>query len=269
MTSVSDIYKYLEDYAPNYLAFERDNVGLIVGRADKKVNKVLLTLDVDENVADEAVEKGCDMIISHHPLMFNPIKHLTSESPMQRAIMTLISNDIPLFSAHTNLDCVHGGLNDYLAEKLGIVSKSVVEVCGEYKGHEYGFGRVGEIPAEITLKDMIENVIDSLKISGVKYVGELNKKVKKIVVNCGGGADEMNWCINNNVDLFITGDVKYNPARDAYENGMYVIDAGHFETEYIVKELFENILSEKFSDVEFIKSEENKAVFNYYCKDND
>lgn len=264
MTTVKNIIDFMDKFCPSSLAFDGDNVGLIEGRDDKQVSKILLTLDVDEKVASEAVAEGADMIISHHPLMFHAIKRLTSKDPMQRTIITLISNDIPLFSAHTNLDCVRGGLNDFLAAKLGIKNTSVVEVTATIDGIHHGFGRIGCVEDGTTLSDMMARCVSALGTSSVRYVGNPDKKVKTVAVNCGGGADEIGICIEKGVDLFITGDVKYNPARDCYDSGMALIDAGHYETEHIVCELFYDILSKEFNDVEFIISKANIPVFKYY-----
>ncbi len=264
MTKVADIIDFMNKFCPPSLAFDGDNVGLIEGRSDKQVSKVLLTLDVDEKVADEAAKVGADMIISHHPLMFRAIKRLTTANPMQRTLISLISNDIPLFSAHTNLDCVRGGLNDYLAGKLGIKNTSVVEVTGTIDGVDHGFGRIGQVEDGTTLSHMLERCVSALGTPFVKYVGDPQRKIKTVAVNCGGGADEIDICIEKGVDLFVTGDVKYNPARDCYDNGMALIDAGHYETEHIVCELLLNILSKEFKDVEFVVSEVNVPVFKIY-----
>lgn len=266
MTTVSDIRNYINDNCPESLAFDGDNVGLIVGRAQKCVNKALITLDVDEKVAREAVSTGCDVIISHHPLMFSPIKRLTDGDPMQRTLFRLAANDVALISAHTNLDCVSGGLNDYLAQKLGVFNTSVIEPVGESDGVLHGFGRIGEVEDGLTLSDMLFRCINALGAQGVRYTGSPDKPVKKVALNCGGGAGEMNLCIQMGVDLFITGDVKYNPFRDAYESGMAVIDAGHYETEHIVTELFYSMLSKQFPDIELVLSKENISVIKYFVK---
>ncbi len=264
MTTVKDIIDFMEGCAPGFLAFDGDNVGLIVGRAEKSVTKVLLTLDVDEKVVQEAQSKGADMIISHHPLMFHAIKRLTATDPMQRTLMSLVSSDISLFSAHTNLDCVKNGLNDFLAQKLEIKNTSVIEVVSTYDGGEHGFGRIGEVAEGTTLSDMLKKCTDALGADFVRYVGDPAGPVRTVAVNCGGGADEIDICISKGVDLFITGDVKYNPARDCYENGMALIDAGHYETEHIVCELFESILSKEFPHIQFIVSKANVPVFKCY-----
>lgn len=266
MVKLSEIIDFMNTFCPPELAFDGDNVGLLVGSATKEVSKVLITLDVDENVVAEAKKLGADVILSHHPLMFFGTKRLTDNTPMERALVSLIKNDICLFSAHTNLDSVSGGLNDYLAKKLGIKNTSVIDVTSTIGGVDHGFGRVGTVDGDVTLSHMLSRCTKELGTPFVKYVGDTNKKIKTVAVNCGAGADAMDYCISNNVDLFITGDVKYNPARDAMESHMALIDAGHYETEHIVCELLLNILSQKFTSVEFEISKENTPVFSVYHK---
>ncbi len=264
MITVENIEKYMNSFCPPALAFDGDNVGLIVGRRDKQVKKILITLDVDEKVAQEAISLGADLIVSHHPLMFRPIKRLTSEDHMQRTLMLLAGNDISLFSAHTNLDCVCGGLNDYLASMLGINNTSVIDVVCSDGETEHGFGRIGELSDEITLGEMLNRCCRVLGAGGIRYVGDAQRKIKKVAVNCGGGADAMNRCIELGADLFVTGDVKYNPGRDAYDAGMALIDAGHYETEHIVVDLLLEKLSSEFKDVKFEKSKANIPVFKFH-----
>ena len=266
MIIASQIRDYVNHIWPERLSFDGDNVGLLVGRADKEVKKILITLDVDEWVVEEAIKESADVILSHHPLMFRPIKRLTSADPMQKTLMLLAAHDITLISAHTNLDCVRGGLNDLLAKKLGIFSLEVIEPVGEHDGKVCGFGRVGEVEEGTTVGSMLQRCVEALGIKGARYVGDVDRQVRKVAVNCGGGADEINHCIAMEVDLFITGDVKYNPFRDAYESGMAVIDAGHYETEHIVTELFSAMITENFSEIEIVESKANVPVVNYYIK---
>lgn len=263
MINASDIRGYINSIFPEKYAFDRDNVGLILGREDKDVKRVLITLDVDEKVAKEAKDINADLIISHHPLMFYPIKRLTGKTPGERTLRELVSNDITLISAHTNLDCSKGGLNDFLCEKLGIINTKVIEVVASDEKGEHGFGRIGEFEKSIALSEILDRCKTVLGANGLRYTGDENKTLKKVAVNCGGGADLLDECISLGADLFITGDVKYNPFRDGYENQMAVIDAGHYETEHIVCELLERILKDKYPDIEFFVSKENIAPIKY------
>ena len=266
MAKVKEIINFMDKFCPPELAFDGDNVGLIVGSENKEVSKILISLDVDEKVVQEAAALKSDAIISHHPLMFHSIKRLTDNSPEERTIMSLVKSDISLFSAHTNLDCAHEGLNDFLAEKLGIENTSVIEPVATIDGQVHGFGRVGEVPFGTTLSDMLKKCTQELNTPFVRYVGNPEKEIRTVAVNCGGGADEIGICIENKIDLFITGDVKYNPARDCYDNDMCLIDAGHYETEHIVCELLKDKLSKKFPDICFEIAKENIAVFKIYNK---
>jgi len=266
MIKLKEIMNFMDRFCPPELAFDGDNVGLIVGSENKEVSKVLITLDVDEKVVSEASKLGAEAIISHHPLMFHSIKRLTDNSPEERTLMSLVKSDISLFSSHTNLDCVRGGLNDFLSQKLGIENTRVIECVAEINGVKHGFGRVGEVPLGTTLCDMLKKCTEALNADFVKYVGDPKKEIRTVAVNCGGGADETGICIKNKIDLFITGDVKYNPARDCYDNDMALIDAGHYETEHIVCELLKDVLSKEFPSVSFEISKENIPVFNVYNK---
>ncbi|MBQ4630716.1 MAG: Nif3-like dinuclear metal center hexameric protein [Clostridia bacterium] len=264
MTTVNDFIKLFDLLFPFKLAQQWDNVGLLVGRGEKNVSKVLLTLDVDEKVAAEASELGCDLIISHHPLMFKSISRLTDQTPEQRTLRILVENDIALLSAHTNLDCAEGGLNDFLAEKLKITNTQIVDICGEVDGKIFGFGRIGILEQGISLENFLKLISKNLDTKGIRYCGNLKKTVKRIAVNCGGGGDALAKCIDMGADVFVTGDVKYNPFRDAYENDFAIIDAGHYETENIVLELFENVLVKNTAGVTIYKSKSNVPVIKYF-----
>lgn len=262
MTKCADIAKYIESLAPCNLACQWDNVGLLVGDMDKEIKKVLICLDNDEHVVAEASKIGADMIVSHHPIMFSPINRMTEADPQQRMIRRMCQLGICHYAAHTNMDCASGGLNDYLAEKLGFENTSIIEEIAPAAG----FGRLAEFSGDITLLDAINLCEDRLNLDSVKYVGELDKKVKKIALNCGSGSDILDECIKIGVDLLITGDVKYSVARKAYENGIAIIDAGHHGTEIIFTELIKDYLEKKFADIEFIISRANISVLKNHTR---
>ncbi|MBQ6999200.1 MAG: Nif3-like dinuclear metal center hexameric protein [Clostridia bacterium] len=262
MTKCADIANYIEKLAPRHLACDWDNVGLLVGDMDKEIKKVLICLDNDEYVVNEAAEIGADMIVSHHPIMFSPINRMIESDPQQRMIRRMCQLGICHYAAHTNMDCANGGLNDYLAEKLGLKNTSIAELTDT----DAGFGRLVELDNEITLLDMIATCEKNLNIDSVKYVGELDRKVKKVALNSGSGSDILDMCIENGIDLLITGDVKYSVARKAYENGIALIDAGHYGTEVIFTELIKNYLEKEFKDVELVISRANVSVLKNHIR---
>ncbi len=263
MITVKDITNKIEELAPLSLSADFDNTGLLVGREDKEVKKVLVTLDVDEKVCLEAVKEGADLIISHHPVMFHAMKRLTENTPMERLLRCLISNDISLYSAHTNLDCAKGGINDFMAEKLGIFDSTVIEEVYSEKGISEGFGRKGVLKEEKTLKDIITLYKKEFDVDVVRYVGDENRTIKTVAVNTGGGAFALESLIGTDTDLFISGDFKYNQLRDAYENNLCIIDAFHYDSEKISMEFFYDYLKKNFDSLDVIKSNENVSVIKY------
>ncbi len=261
---LNEITEVFERDFPTELAFDRDNVGLLVGSGDNEVRKLLFSCDVDEGVVNEAVKIGADTIISHHPLMFHRIGNLTEYEPEQRAIRLMIKNDINLYSAHTNLDAACGGLNDYMASLLNMSDTSIVDVTSVTDGRKHGFGRVGFLESTPTLTELMHTVTEVFKAYGLRYAGDSDKRIRKIAVNTGGGADILYDCIKLGCDVLITGDIKYNGYRDAVEHGMAVIDLMHFDSEKIVMNFFESYFSKKFSGIEYIKSEANKNAVKTY-----
>ena len=260
---VKDIFNMINADFPFSNAFDGDNVGLIVGDGDAEVKKILLTCDVDEGVAAEAVRLGANLIVSHHPLMFYKTNRLTESDPEQRTVRTLIAGNISLISAHTNLDATHGGLNDYMAGLLGLRDTEVIQsISTDVRD---GYGRAAKT-APITLKELMDKVIDTFSADGVRYCGEPETVIEKIGVNTGGGASVLFDAIGCGCDVLITGDVKYNGYRDAIERNMCVIDLMHYDSEHIVMDFFEGYFDGRLTDVEVVKSKANINVVRTYVK---
>ena len=262
---IKEIADIIENKFPKRYAMDRDNVGLLVGDENSDVTRVLVCCDVDEYVAKEAVEKGVQMIISHHPLMFFPIKHLNEDNPEQRALRLLIKNDIALYTAHTNLDVGRGGINDFMADMLSLGDTEVIEPVEQDGDTCHGYGRFAKLSEPVTLGDMLRRCKEVFDLDGCRYVGELGDMISTVAINTGGGAGIMDLCFDLGADLFITGDVKYNPARDAYERNMAVIDIAHYDTEKITMDFFTEFFAEMMPDIEVVKSVANKRVFKIYA----
>ena len=261
---IKDIAKIIEDSFPKRYAMERDNVGLLVGDENSDVTRVLVCCDVDEYVAREAVEKGVQLIVSHHPLMFFGIQQLNEDNPEQRALRFLIKHDIALYAAHTNLDVARGGINDYMADMLSLGETEVIDIVETEGDICHGYGRLAKLSEPITLKSMLERCREVLVLDGCRYVGELDDTISTVAINTGGGAGIMNLCFEKKADLLITGDVKYNPARDAYERHMAVIDVAHYDTEKIAMDFFAEFFSREIPELEVVKSVANKRIFKIF-----
>lgn len=256
-----DIAVAIEKLAPKNLAYEWDNVGLLCGDEEQEVERVLVTLDLDIGVVLEAKTRGARMIVGHHPIMYNPINKITEQTPEGQAIRELIRSGISYYAAHTNLDVAKGGLNDLLADKLGVkntVMLEAIDVPGE------GIGRIGELEKEITLGEYAEMVKKALGAEAVRYCGDKDALIKKVAVNTGGGTSLIEAALEAKADIFVTGDYKYAQVRDCDSMGMKIIDVCHYDSEIIACEIFEKLIKEQFGDkIEVIKTEANKNVMKF------
>ncbi|MDD6489013.1 MAG: Nif3-like dinuclear metal center hexameric protein [Clostridia bacterium] len=241
MTTVQKIYEYIDSIAPFETAMSFDNVGLLVGNPQQTVTKVLVTLDVTSKVIDEAVKKGAELIISHHPVIFNPIKNVLSDSvPFLAA-----KNNITIISAHTNLDVARDGVNDSLAEKIGVqIDECFDEDCAVF----------GHLESEIESVEFAEQIKTRLECNGLRFTNR-DSKIKNVVVSCGAGGDNIFLAKKLNADAFVTGEIKHHEIIFANENNIAVFDLGHYQSENHITEKLTKKLSENFPDVYFEKSE--------------
>ena len=227
MLSAADIIAYLDEMFPRSLAETWDNVGLQIGSASSPCRTVMTCLTVTEAAAAYAAEQRVDLIISHHPLIFSPLKRVTPEEAVGRVIYTLIAHRINLFVAHTNVDRAEGGLNDWLAESLGLLDIGMLDPEAEAAG----YGRIGRLPSRMTLRSLAEYTAEALNIQGVTMVGREDKLVQAVAVCSGSGSHLWPAALHQGADVLITGDVKYHTAVDVLATPLAVIDAGHFGTE--------------------------------------
>lgn len=254
--TIREIADILNAYAPVSLAEDFDNVGLLIGNGDREVRKALLTLDVDEFVAEEAVRWGADIIISHHPIMFSPIQKITGDTSEGRCILNLIENKIALYSAHTNLDSAHGGLNDLMCEILALENCRVLS----NPDNDFGLGRVGKLPEEITLCELAEKVKGLFGLDSIRYSGADMRTVSTVALCSGGGGSMVYDAVSSGADVYISGDLKYNNIRDLVFSGMGFIEIPHYSSEIFAPKLFEKILGDA---IETRISQCNVNIYKY------
>lgn len=235
---VYDIIEKIEKFAPRALSCSWDNPGFLCGDKNREVNKILLSLDVDLETVYEAIEVGADMIVSHHPIFFSGLKRIDFSTPEGKMVELLIKNDISVFAAHTNMDAAEGGINDKLAEIFELSNVKVLEPLDE----KCGIGRFGVLKEEMSAEVFCEIVKEKLNTPFVRLTG--NGNIKKLAICSGSGGEYFSYAKENGCDALLTGDVKYHTAIEAKENGILVIDAGHFPTEKIVCGIFEELLSD-------------------------
>lgn len=237
-----EIIKILNEICPEELQAEWDNSGLQLGFSDKPLESVLISLDIDENVIDEAISLKADMIITHHPLIFNPIKMISDDDPISRLLMLLLKNEISVYSLHTNFDVLTGGNNDYLAKLLDIDDFDVLK-------ESENFARIGRLKKPKSLLELTNEIAKRLKIprEKMRIVKGKNAEISKVAWCTGAGADFIDSARESGADLFITGDVKYHDALNARIKGISVIDVGHYYSEEIFCENMKEMLNKKLN----------------------
>ena len=263
MTTVGDILRYVETLAPRAMKMDWDNVGLLCGSKSQAVTKCLIALDPFEGVCLEAAELGAQMVVTHHPLIFSPLKSITDETSIGRSLQLLCRHGISAVNAHTNLDCAPGGVNDVLAAKLGLRDIRVISPSGtDDEGREWGLLRCGYVE-EQDLDSFLGHVKARLGSKGLRYVNG-GKPVRKVAVGGGSCAGEMMEAIDAGCDTFVTADVKYNQFWDAQDLGLTLIDAGHFATEDPVTGYLKEKLEAAFPQVEFIISRTHRDCMEFF-----
>ena len=249
MAKVQDILNFVETLAPRNMKMDWDNVGLLCGSRSTQVTKILVALDPFEHVCREAADLGAQLIITHHPLIFQAMKAITDETSIGRGILELCRHGISAINAHTNLDCAPGGVNDTLAKALGLKNIAVVNPSGvDAEGNEWGLLRCGEI-APCALPDFLSQVKTALGCQGLRYV-DGGKAVRKVAVGGGSCAGGMLEALDAGCDTFVTADIKYNQFWDAQDLGLNLIDAGHFQTENPVVAVLAEKIAAAFPEVE-------------------
>ena len=248
MTKVKDITNYLLTKYPTSLAsnFDLGKVGLQFGSLNQEVKVVMLALDGSTKVIDEAIMNDVDLLITHHPFMFNSMLSMDYDNPLQEKIKQVIKNDLNVFSMHTNFDVAEGGMNEILAERLGLKN---IRFVGDTLNNE-SFIRTGEVD-EISLSDFLEVVKEKLKVDGLRYTGSLNKKIHKVGILAGSGGFELYLASRLHCDAFITGEVKHNQALDAVDLNLSLIEVSH-AVERLYKEKVKAELEKEFPNVTFI-----------------
>lgn len=226
MIKVVDVFELLEGKAPCALKLDFDNVGHLVGHADAAVTRVMCALDVTDDVIDEAVACGAELIVSHHPLIFDAVKSVTDATWVGRRILTLAENRIAAICMHTNLDAAKGGVNDALMAALG---GRVTEVLDPVSS----IGRIGELDSDMSLADFLKQTKAALNANGLRY-HDAGRAVRRIACCGGSGGSDIALAHDAGCDTYVTADVKYDQFLEAKSLGINLIDADHFCTENVV-----------------------------------
>ncbi|MBS6314171.1 MAG: Nif3-like dinuclear metal center hexameric protein [Oscillospiraceae bacterium] len=258
MNLVSEIYTYIDSFAPFSTQEKWDNSGLLTGSMNKKVSKVLVTLDITNEVADEAAEIGAELIIAHHPVIFKPLYSLSENEPSCK----LLKSGISAICVHTPYDVAEGGMSDILMELTGFEkTEGILEITGQnYK--TYGFGTIGIASQEYQVDELAKKLKNVLGCTVVRYT-DGGKPIKKAAFCTGSGGNLIIAALNQGADAYITSEVKHDQWLLAKQRGISVFDCGHFHTENIGMIRLCKMLAADFSNIEFVMSEVNKDPVKY------
>ena len=250
---ICDIIKEMERIAPPYLAEKWDNSGFLLGDAENQAGKVFFCLEINSETLKEAQNFGANLIITHHPLIFKPLSRITENDPTGRLVISLIKSGISVYSMHTNFDKAEGGMNDLLADALGLddVRAYTEEECINSSGAPLdNIGRVGYLEPPMSLEDFADFVRATLGTKALRTVGNPVEEIRTVAVCSGSGGDLMECALHAGADVYLTADIGHHDAQFASEIGLNIIDAGHFETENIFCDFMVEYFEDNFPEIQ-------------------
>lgn len=260
--TVKDILDCITEIAPLQWQESYDNAGLQVGDLSAEARKTLICLDITEEIVDEAIAKNCNLIISHHPLIFKGLKHLTPQTYIERAVMKAIKHDIVMISMHTNLDNSYLGVSRVLADKLGLKNLHILQPS-ECEPELCGAGMVGEFEIPMEEVDFLQLVSEAIGSPCLRHSALTGRKIQKVALCGGSGSPFFADALRQKVDAYLTADIKYH---DFFlpEGHILLVDGGHFETEQFTKELISDLIQKKFPTFAAVIAETNTNSVHYF-----
>jgi dinuclear metal center YbgI/SA1388 family protein len=270
MVRVKDILGWIDEHAPFRYKESWDQCGLQVGDPQAAVKRVLVALDPSSGSLDEAVRKGCDCLVTHHPLLFRPISSVRSDRFPGSVVAGALRAGVHLIAAHTNLDVARDGTNGHLARLLSLTAVEPLETEASWldESRYVGLGRVGLLPRAVSLEELVSDTRKVLEVSAVRVVGDRRGRVHRVALCTGSGGSLVEKAIQSGSDVFITGDVKYHEAQQAVEAGLAVVDVGHFASERIVVPVLAEYLRSRAAregaDLELLAAAEESDPFWVY-----
>ena len=248
-----------ERVAPRCFAEKWDNVGLLAGREDKEIKKILLALDPTSDVVEEAVNWKADLLITHHPLIFSGIKSVTTSDFIGKRVFNLIFQDICYYAMHTNFDVM--GMADAVADQLELEKCQVLDVTYQDEISKEGIGRMGELSRTMSLEECAKYVKEKCRLSSVKVFGDPEKLIDVVALIPGSGKSYIDLAIKKGAQVVITGDIDHHNGLDAVERGLAVIDAGHYGLEKIFVAYMEEVLRRELPGVQIKKAAEKEPFW--------
>lgn len=246
-TTAGEVIAYLESIAPLHLQESYDNSGLLVGSPEQPVTGVLVSLDCTEAVLDEAVARGCNLIISHHPAIFSGLRQLTGRTYTERVVIQAIRSNLIVYAIHTNLDNVlRSGVNERIAQKLGLHDLRILRPAAGQDNGDIGAGLVGELPDPVSEVDFLAHVKNRMQTVLVRHTALSGSVISRVAVCGGSGSFLLNEAKRAGAQAFITADYKYHQFFDA-DGDILICDIGHYESEQFTIDLIQELILSKFS----------------------
>lgn len=255
MVTVKDVYDFLDLTAPVRYQMDFDNSGFLVGAFSAAVNRILVALDITDDVIAEAESLGADLIVSHHPMIFHAVKQVRTDDLTGRKILRMAKNNMAAICMHTNLDIASGGVNDALMQALGAETDGLLEPTGtDENGEPLGCGRIGRLREPMELQHFLAFAARQLHVTGIRYC-DGGKKVNRIAVCGGSGGSLLELAYEADCDTLVTADVKYDRFLAARELGVNLLDADHFCTENVIIPVLADLLKKQFPQISVSVSE--------------
>ena len=246
-----DLMDYLNQMFPFDMSEDWDNSGMQVADDQKTINRIVIGVDLTDKLLDKAIETEADLIITHHPFIFSPLKYVDMNSYKGDLIKKMIINDISSIAMHTNYDLSIHGMNQAIGSKLGLLN--LRNLAKTESSKEVGFGAIGELAEEVELNVFIDRIKDNFQLDHVTLYNENMKQRIKSVAFCGGaGAEFISEAINVKADIYITGDITHHDAQAAYEGGIILMDPTHYGLEKVFVDHISDLVNDRYSEVDLI-----------------
>ena len=254
-----EIIEKLEAISPVKYAEDWDNVGFLAGRREKEVQTVFIALDATDEVIDEAIEVGADMILTHHPLIFKPLTRVNTDDFIGRRVVRLLQNDICYYAMHTNFDVM--GMAEAASEEMGLLQPEVLMTTCAEKEKSEGIGRYGRLKEVLSLSECASYVKEVFRLEHVNVYGDLETPISVAAISPGSGKSVMKATVEAGADVLITGDVDHHMGIDLQAQGVCVIDAGHYGIEKIFVPYMKDFLKKEIPSIQICMAEEKNPYY--------
>ena len=249
MPGIQDILEFLSEFAPLTLAESWDNVGLLLGDSGGSADRIMTCLTLTPNVAAEAIREGAQLVVTHHPILFQATKRITRETPAGAMLLDLIRADVAVYSPHTAFDSAESGINQQLAERCGLLNIQPLRPAdSDQFPTGIGAGRLGYLPEPVSCELFVSRLLGALQLPGCDVV-PTDRPVKRVGIACGSAAEFLPDAARAGCDLFVTGEARFHATLDALEQGIGMILLGHYASERFALETLAELLTQQFPEI--------------------